>query len=81
MLDWDHVLRRSHLSMLDYGAKVLKQFQHEVPTVGQHQLFLSASIKYCTRKQYTTKQSTALLLDKKGKQFIQQVYGKFLFLG
>jgi len=32
-------------------------------------------------KQYATQQSTTPLLETKGKKFIQQVCGKFIFLG
>jgi len=80
-LDWDYAQRRVHLSMPGYVAKALKQFQHKAPTVGQNQPFPCAPIKYGTKKQYATKESTAPPLDKKGKHFIQQVCGKFLFLG
>ena len=33
------------------------------------------------KKKYATPLATAPFLDKKGKKFIQQVCGKFLFLG
>ena len=79
-LDWDYVQRRVHLSMPGYVAKALKQFQHQAPTVRQDQPFPSATIKYGARKQYAMQESTAPPLDKKGKRFIQQVCGKFLFL-
>jgi hypothetical protein len=39
------------------------------------------NINYGAKKQYATQKSTAPLLDKKGKRFIQRVCGKFLFLG
>ena len=38
-------------------------------------------IRYGTKKQYATEASKAPLLDVKGKKCIQQVCGKFLFLG
>ena len=47
----------------------------------QHQPFPSAKIIYGAKKQYATEKSTAPLLDKEGKKFIQKVCGKFLFLG
>jgi predicted nucleic acid binding AN1-type Zn finger protein len=37
-------------------------------------------IKYNTKKQYAIQESTAQPLDKKGKNFIQKVCRKFLFL-
>jgi hypothetical protein len=39
------------------------------------------TIKYGAKKQYAAQESTAPPLDAKGKKFIQQVCGKFLFLG
>jgi hypothetical protein len=41
----------------------------------------SVPIQYGAKKQYAMQESTASLLDDKAKQFIQQVCGKFLFLG
>jgi hypothetical protein len=38
-------------------------------------------IQYDAKKQYATQESMAPLLDDKAKRFIQQVCGKFLFLG
>merc|ERR1712086_810158 len=45
------------------------------------QPFPTVLIKYGAKKQYATQESKAPLLDAKGKKFIQQVCGKFLFLG
>ena len=50
-------------------------------TEKQHQPYPIAPIKYVSKKQYATQQSTAPLIDIKGKKFIQQVCKKFLFLG
>ena len=66
--------------MPKYVEKALKQFQHTLKKK-QQQAFPSAKIIYGAKKQYATQQSTSLPLDKKGKKFIQQVCGKFLFLG
>ena len=67
--------------MLGYVKKSLKQFQHLPPATKQHAPFQCAQINYGAKKQYATQSSTALLLDKKGKKYIQQVCGKFFFLG
>ena len=80
-MDWDYTNRKVHLSMPGYVKKALKQFQHLMPTKQQHAPFPSTPIKYGAKKQYATQTSSAPLLDKKGKKFIQQVCGKFLFLG
>jgi hypothetical protein len=79
-LDWDYKQRQVHLSMPGYIAKALKVFQHVVCTE-QHQPFPSVPIQYDAKKQYAKESSTAPLLDVAGKKFIQQVCGKFLFLG
>ena len=79
-LDWDYKRIQVHLSMPQYVTKYLKQFNHKLQKK-QHQPYPSAPIVYGAKKQYSTPQSTAPLLDKKGKKFIQKVCGKFLFLG
>jgi hypothetical protein len=59
--------------------KALKQFQHKAGKL-QNAPYQSAPIQYGAKKQYATQELKASLLDK-AKQFIQQVCGKFLFLG
>ncbi len=79
-LDWDYHERHVHLSMPNYMQKALKQFQHKVGKL-QHTLYQSAPIQYGAKKQYAIQESKVTLLDNKAKRFIQQVCGKFLFLG
>jgi hypothetical protein len=66
--------------MPNYVKKALKQFQHIAGKL-QHSPYPSVPIQYGAKKQYATQESTAPLLDNKAKCFIQQVCGKFLFLG
>jgi hypothetical protein len=66
--------------MPNYVTKALKQFQH-IAKKRQYSLYPCVPIHYGTKKQYATQESKAPLLDDKAKQFIQQVCGKFLFLG
>ena len=66
--------------MPQYVKKALKKFNNRLQKK-QHQPYPSTPIIYGAKKQYVTPQSTAPLLDKKGKKFIQKVCGKFLFLG
>ncbi len=80
-LDWDYVNRKVHLSMPNYVSKALKQFQHIRKPKPQHAPYPCAKINYGAKKQYATQVSQAPPLDKQGKKFIQQVCGKFLFLG
>jgi hypothetical protein len=79
-LDWDYQRRQVHLSMPGYVAKALKQFKHKLKSK-QDSPYPCATIKYGAKKQYAPQESTAPLLDAKGKKFIQQVCGKFLYLG
>jgi hypothetical protein len=79
-LDWDYKKHQVHLSMPNYVKKALKQFLH-IANKLQHSPYPSVPIQYGTKKQYPTQESSAPLLDDKAKRFIQQVYGKFLFLG
>ena len=79
-LDWDYKRRQVHLSMPGYAKKALKQFKHTARKK-QNQPFPSAIIQYGAKKQYAKGESTSPKLDKAGKKFIQQVCGKFLFLG
>ena len=80
-LDWDYNKQQVHLSIPGYKAKALKQFNHPTPPKPQNQPFPHTPPKYGAPKQYAKEESTAPPLDKKGKRFIQQVCGKFLFLG
>ena len=68
------------LCAANFMSLALKVFQHDVRTK-QHQLFPSAPIQYGAKTQYANERSTAPLLDAKGEKIIQQVCGKFLFLG
>eukprot|EP00804_Cyclotella_cryptica_P017380 CCRYP_020243-RA/>CCRYP_020243-RA protein AED:0.44 eAED:0.44 QI:0/-1/0/1/-1/1/1/0/165 len=79
-LDWDYAKRRVHLSMQGHVEKALRQFQHSKPKTPQHAPFPTTLIKYGALMQYAKAPSTAPLLDQKGKKFIQQVCGEFLFL-
>ena len=67
--------------MPGYVAKALKQFQHHTPSTPQHSPFPCRPIKYGAKKQYAKTESTAPLLNKRDKKFIQKVCGIFLFLG
>ena len=80
-IDWDYARGQVHLSMPGYVAKALKQFQYQWDGKRQDAPFPSAPIQYGAKQQYATQESQAPALDKAGKKFIQQVCGKFLFLG
>jgi hypothetical protein len=79
-LDWDYNKQQVHLSMPNYLTKAVKQFQHIAGKL-QYSPYPSVPIQYGAKKQYATQESTAPLLNDKAKRFIQQVCGKFLFLG
>ena len=73
-LDWDYQQQQVHLTMSGYIKKHIAQTKKNAP-------YLTAMIKYGAKKQYSQQESTAPPLNKTGKKFIQQVCGKFLFLG
>jgi hypothetical protein len=79
-LDWDYNKQQVHLSMPNYLKKALKQFQHITGKL-QHSPYPSVPIQYGAKNQCATQELTAPLLVNKAKRFIQQVCGKFLFLG
>ena len=80
-LDWDYKKRQVHLSMPGYVKKALLQFNHAVPAKRQDSPFPHTPPNYGAKVQYAKQRSTAEPLDKKGKRFIQQVCGKFLYYG
>ena len=65
-----------NFSLPGYTGKYLKQFNH-TKKKKENQPYPSAPIIYGARKQYATQPSSAPLLDKKGKKFIQQVCRNF----
>jgi hypothetical protein len=60
--------------------EALKQYQHKAGKL-QPAPYQSTPMQYGAKKQYTMQESKAPLLDNKSKWFIQQVCGKYLFLG
>jgi hypothetical protein len=78
-LDWNYTNCQVHLSMPNYVTKAIK-FQR-IAKKCQYALYPCIPIHYGAKKQYAMQKSKAPLLDNKDKQFIQQVCGKFLFLG
>lgn len=79
-LEWDYKKRQVHLSMPGYAKKALKQFQHDAPAKRQDSPFPYAKPIYGAKQQFA-KHSTSPPVDSKAKKFIQQVCGKFLYLG
>ena len=79
-LDWDYNRRRVHLSMPNYVKKALKLFGHIVRKE-QHAPHPCAPVVYGAKVQYAKQLAPSPPVDAKTKKFIQQVCGKFLFLG
>jgi hypothetical protein len=65
--------------MPNYVQKALRHFQYIAGKL-QHAPYSSVPIQNGAKKKYTMQESKAPLLEK-AKRFIQQVCGKFLFLG
>ncbi len=66
--------------MPNYVKKALKLFQHEVQKE-QHSPHPCTTIIYGAKVQYAKQAVKSPTVDAKTKKFIQQVCGKFLFLG
>ena len=79
-LNWEYKRRQVHLSMPNYLKKALKLFQHEVQRE-QHAPHPCAPILYRAKVQYPKPTAQSPPVNAKTKKFIQQVCGKFLFLG
>jgi hypothetical protein len=65
--------------MLDYVPKALTHFQHTPPCIPQHQLYPHVKPTYGAKAQYTENVNTSPPLDKRGKKYIQEVIGTFLY--
>ena len=78
---WDYNKKQVHLAMLGYTPKALDQFKHTAPARKQDSPYLQHPPKYGQKTQYAEKEEISPPLDKHDKRFIQQVTGKFLFLG
>jgi len=68
------------LSMPNYVKKALKLFGHKIRRE-QHTPYICAPVIYGAKVQYAKPKPTSPPVDAKTKKFIQQVCGKFLFLG
>ena len=66
--------------MPNYVKKALKLFGHKI-WKEQHTPYPCAPVIYRAKVQYAKLKTTSPPVDAKTKKFIQQVYGKFLFLG
>ena len=66
--------------MPGYIKKALRQFQHKLHKQ-QNQPFPHTPIEYGAKQQYSKDKSESPKLNAKGKKFVQQVCGKFLFYG
>ena len=67
--------------MQGYVSKACQEFGHEMPNRQQDSSYPQTPPKYGAKKQYAEAPDKSPLLDKEGKKFIQQVAGKFLYLG
>jgi hypothetical protein len=78
-IDWDYTGQAIHVSMLNYVPKALTRFQHTPPHISQHQQYPHVKPTYGAKAQYTKDINTSLPLDKKGKKYIKEVIGTFLY--
>ena len=80
-LRWDYKGKKVHLAMPGYVEKALKEFHHELPRRRQDSPYTCTPKKYGAGAQVTEAPEEFEDLDAAGKKFIQQVTGKFLYLG
>lgn len=80
-LYWDYMKREVHLFMPGYVANALKEFEHDVSSCNKDKPHPHTPPTYGATKQYVTDPNSSPSLDAKGKEFIQKVNGKFLYLG
>jgi hypothetical protein len=78
-INWDYTGQAVHASMLDYVPEALTRFQHTPPCIPQHQPHPHVKPTYGAKAQYTENVDTSPPLDKKGKKYIQEVIGTFLY--
>ncbi len=78
-IGWDYMGQAVHVSMLDYVPKALTRFQHTPPRIPRHQPHPHVKPTYGAKAQYTEDVDTSLPLDKKGKKYIHEVIGTFLY--
>jgi hypothetical protein len=78
-INWDYTGRAVHVLMLDYVPKALTRFQHTPPRIPQHQPYPHVKPTYGAKAQYTEEVDTSLPPDNKGKKYIQEVIGTFLY--
>jgi hypothetical protein len=62
-----------------YVPKALTCFQHTPPRIPQHQPYPHVKPTYGAKAQFTEDVSTSPPLGKKGKKYIQEVIGTFLY--
>ena len=80
-LDWEYDQRRVHISMPGYVGKARQEFGHKMPTRRQDSPYPHTPPNYGAKQQFSQAPDESPLLDADGKKFIQQVSGKFLYLG
>ena len=80
-LRWDYKGRMVHMAMPGYVEKTLREFQHEQPQKRQDSPYIVAPKRYGAKAQDMDKPEEFREVDAAEKKSIQQVTGKFLYLG
>ena len=78
-LKWDYKARTCDLSMPDYVAKALHEYQHSMPRKREDSPHPHNIPQYGVKVQMTDPIDDSTPLDDHGKKFIQKVCGKFQF--
>jgi hypothetical protein len=78
-INWDYTGQAVHVLMLDFVSKALTCFQHTPPRIPHHQPYPHVKPTYGAKAQYMEDINTSPPLNKKGKKYIQEVIGTFLY--
>ena len=76
--DRDYTNRQVHVSIPGYANMELVRFKHRTPRKPQDQPYQHVIPNYGANKKFTETPDSAVLLDKDGKKFVQQVTSTFL---
>ena len=78
-LEWDYKNRTCDISMPHYVQKQLTRYDHPSPRRPQNCPYSPNPIKYGRKAQEPLPEDKSPPLDEKGKKYIQQVVGSFLY--
>lgn len=79
IIDWDYDYRTCDISMPGYIERALQRFEHPASKKPQHNPYKYIAPEYGSKVQYEADADTSELLDAKGKNRLQQIFGTLLY--